>query len=154
MVETSRDWSEKLPFALWAYRTSFRTSTGSTPYSLVYGMEAVLPVEIEMGSLRVTLEQHISETEWGQSRFDQLSLLDERRLRATDHVQAYQRKMSRAFKKRVKPRPLQRGDLVLRVLRGLAGDLRGKFRPTWSGPYIIKELTPEGAVGLTDLDGN
>ena len=37
MVETSRDWSEKLPFALWAYRTSFRTSTGSTPYSLVYG---------------------------------------------------------------------------------------------------------------------
>ena len=56
MVETSRDWSEKLPFALWAYRTSFRTSTGATPYSLVYGMKAVLPVEIEMISLRVILE--------------------------------------------------------------------------------------------------
>ncbi|KAL6321930.1 hypothetical protein AAG906_035834 [Vitis piasezkii] len=41
MVETSRDWSEKLHFALWAYRTSFRTSTGATPYSLVYGMEVV-----------------------------------------------------------------------------------------------------------------
>ena len=80
MVETSRDWSENLPFALWAYRTSFRTSTGATLYSLVYGMEAVLPVEIEMGSLSVTLEQQISETEWAQSRFDQLSLLDERRL--------------------------------------------------------------------------
>ena len=64
MVETSRDCSEKLPFALWAYHTSFRTSTGATLYSLVYGMEAVLPVEIEMGSLRVTLEQQISETEW------------------------------------------------------------------------------------------
>ena len=89
MVETSHDWSEKLPFALWAYRTSFRTSTGATPYSLVYGMEAVLPIEIEMGSLRVTLEQQISETEWAQSHFDQLSLLDERRLRAADHVQAY-----------------------------------------------------------------
>ncbi|RVW60156.1 hypothetical protein CK203_092316 [Vitis vinifera] len=46
--------SEKLPFALWAYRTSFRTSIGATP---LYGMEAVLPVEIEMGSLRVALEQ-------------------------------------------------------------------------------------------------
>ena len=99
-------------------------------------------------------EQQISETEWAQSRFDQLSLLDERRLRAADHVQAYQRKMARAFKKRVKPRPLQRGDLVLRILRGLAGDPRGKFRPTWSGPYIIRELTPEGAAWLTDLDGN
>ena len=56
MVETSQDWSEKLPFALWAYCTYFRTSTEATPYSLVYGMEAVLPVEIEMGSLRVTLD--------------------------------------------------------------------------------------------------
>ena len=88
MIET-RDWSEKLPFALWAYHTSSRTSTGATPYSLVYGMEAVLPVEIEMGSLRVALEQQISEAEWVQSRLDQLSLLDERRLRAADHIQAY-----------------------------------------------------------------
>ncbi|RVW78289.1 hypothetical protein CK203_055765 [Vitis vinifera] len=68
MVKTSRDWSEKLPFTLWAYRTSFRTSTGATPYSLVYGMEAVLPVEIEMGSLRVALEQQIPETDWAQAR--------------------------------------------------------------------------------------
>ena len=86
MVETSRDWSKKLPFALWAYRTSFRTSTRATPYSLVYGMEAVLSVEIEMGSLRLALEHQICETKWAQSRYDQLSLLDERRLRATDHV--------------------------------------------------------------------
>ncbi|RVW25049.1 hypothetical protein CK203_114048 [Vitis vinifera] len=92
MVETSRDWSEKLPFALWAYRTSFRTPTEATPYSLVYGMKVVLPIETEMGSLRVALEQQILETEWAQARFDQLNLLDERRLRAADHVQAYQRK--------------------------------------------------------------
>ncbi|KAJ9704055.1 hypothetical protein PVL29_005372 [Vitis rotundifolia] len=154
MVETSRDWSEKLPFALWAYRTSFHTSTGATPYSLVYGMEAVLPVEIEMGSLRVALEQQIPEADWAQARFDQLNLLDERRLRAADHVRAYQRKMARAFKKRVKPRLLQIGDLVLKVIRGLIRDPRGKFRPNWSGPYFIRELTPEGAAWLMDLDGN
>ena len=99
MIETSRDWSEKLPFALWAYRTSFRTSTEATLYSLVYGMEAVLPIKIKMGSLRVTIEQLISEAKWVQSRLDQLSLLDERRLRAVDHIQAYQRNMARAFKK-------------------------------------------------------
>ena len=46
MVETSRDCSEKLSFALWAYRTSFHTSTRATPYSLVYGMESVRPVKI------------------------------------------------------------------------------------------------------------
>ena len=63
MVETSWDWSEKLPFALWVYHSSSRTSTGATPYSMVYGMESVLLVEIEMGSLRVVLEQQISEIE-------------------------------------------------------------------------------------------
>ena len=117
-------------------------------------MKAVLPVEIEMGSLRVALKQQISKEKWVQSWLDQLCLLDERRLRAADHIQAYQRKMTRSFKKRVKSRPLQRGDLVLRILRGLVTYPRGKFRPNWSGPYIIRELTPEGAAWLMDLDGN
>ena len=64
----------------------FRTFIGSTPYSLMHGMEVVLPIEIEMGSMRVALEQQISKVEWARSRYDQLSLLDERRSRAADHV--------------------------------------------------------------------
>ncbi|KAL6327390.1 hypothetical protein AAG906_019703 [Vitis piasezkii] len=66
---------QKLPFALWAYRTSFCFSTSATLYFLVYGMEAVLlPVEIEMGSLRVALEPQIPEADWAQARLDQLNL--------------------------------------------------------------------------------
>jgi len=45
-----------LPFALHGCRTSVRTSTGATPFSLVYGMEAVLPFEVEIPSLRVLME--------------------------------------------------------------------------------------------------
>ena len=62
--------------------------------------------------------------------------------------------MACSFKKRVKPRTLQQGDLVLRVLRGLVIDPRGKFRPNWCIPYIIRELTSEGAAWLMNLDGN
>ncbi|XP_052483032.1 uncharacterized protein LOC105795690 [Gossypium raimondii] len=51
MTETYKDWHEKLPFALLAYRTSVRTSMGATPFSLAYGMEAVLPIEVEIPSL-------------------------------------------------------------------------------------------------------
>ena len=104
----------------------------------MYGMEAVLPVETKMGSLRVALEQKISETEWAQARFDQLNLLDEKRLKATNHVQSYQRKMARAFRKRVKPRPLQKGDLVLRILRGLVGDPRGSSDLVGVGLMLFK----------------
>ena len=154
MVETSQNWSEKLSFALWAYCTSFHTFTRATPYYLVYGMEVVLPIEIEMGSLQVALKQQISQVDQAQACFDKLSLLDEKRLRAANHAQADQRKMVRDFRKWVKPRPLQKGDLVLRALRSLVGDLRGKFRPTWSGSYVIRELTLEGAAWLIDLDRN
>jgi len=48
MVITYKDWHKMLPFALHRYRTSVRTSTGATPFSLVYGMEVVLPFEVEI----------------------------------------------------------------------------------------------------------
>ena len=48
MVVTYKDWYEMLPFALHGYRTFVRISTGATPFSLVYGMEAVLPIKVEI----------------------------------------------------------------------------------------------------------
>jgi len=63
MVVTYRDWHEMLPFALHGYRTSVRTSTGAAPFSLVYGMEAVLPVEVKIPSMRVIMEVELSEAE-------------------------------------------------------------------------------------------
>ena len=62
-TETYKDWHEKLPFALHAYRTGVRTSTGVTPYSLIYGMEAVLPIEVEIPSLQVLREVELEEVE-------------------------------------------------------------------------------------------
>ena len=49
--KTYRDWHEKLPFVLHAYRTRVRMSTEATPYSLVYEIEVVLPIEVEIPSL-------------------------------------------------------------------------------------------------------
>jgi len=43
-----RDWHARIPHALWDYRTSIRTYTGATPFYLVYGAKAVLPLEIEI----------------------------------------------------------------------------------------------------------
>ena len=60
-------------------------------------MEAMVLVEIEIGSLRVALEHKILEADWAQAQLDQLNLLNERRLRAADHVRAYQRKMAPRF---------------------------------------------------------
>ena len=45
-TEAYKDWHEKLTFALHAYRTRVRTSIGATPYSLVYRMDAIFPIEV------------------------------------------------------------------------------------------------------------
>ncbi|KAL2318775.1 hypothetical protein Fmac_032651 [Flemingia macrophylla] len=70
MLVSYKDWHEMLPFALHGYRTSVRTSIGATPYSLVYGMEAILPIEVEIPSLRVIIEAKLSGVEWVQNRYD------------------------------------------------------------------------------------
>ena len=51
MVVTYKYWHEMLPFALHGYRTSVRTLTGVTLFALVYEMEVVLLIEVEIPSL-------------------------------------------------------------------------------------------------------
>ena len=46
-------WAEELPNILWAYLTTFRRSTGETPFFLMYGVEAVIPAEVNLCSARV-----------------------------------------------------------------------------------------------------
>lgn len=48
-----KNWDLELPSALWAYRTSVKTSTGFTPFRLVYGKEALLPVEVELPAVKM-----------------------------------------------------------------------------------------------------
>ncbi|KAI5441656.1 hypothetical protein KIW84_010930 [Lathyrus oleraceus] len=79
------------------YRTSVRTSTGATPFSLVYGMEAVLPVEVQIPSLRVLMDVKLQEAEWVRTRYEELSPIEEKRLAAICHGQLYQQRMKRAF---------------------------------------------------------
>ena len=90
MVVTYKDWHEMLPSALHGYRTSVRTSTGATPFSLVYGMEVVLPVEVEIPSMKVLMEAKLSEAEWCHTRYDQLTLIEKKRLTSMCHGQLYQ----------------------------------------------------------------
>ena len=62
MKKNGRDWHDQLPYALWAYRTSERTITGATPYSLVFEDEVVISLEIEIPSLRIALKDVMKET--------------------------------------------------------------------------------------------
>ena len=153
-MKNYKDWHLQLPYALWGYRTSIRSSTGAIPYSLVYGMEAVLPIEMGDRSLRTVLESEILEVDWMQSRYDQLCMMDEKRLKALYHIQGYQKRLRKAFDKKVRTRDLKLGDLVLKENRAPIQETNGKFKQNWIGLYIIKQIYFGRAIRLMDLDAN
>jgi transposase InsO family protein len=61
-----RRWHEKLSEALWAQRTSRNGATKVTPFELVYGQEAVLPIKVSLQNLRVTGQAHLSAKEYNE----------------------------------------------------------------------------------------
>nr|XP_027067842.1 uncharacterized protein LOC113693513 [Coffea arabica] len=153
MIKRHRDWHEKLPYALMAYRTAIRTSTGPTPYNLMYGMEAVLPAEVEIPSLRILMEAKLEEAEWIQQRHEQLSLIDEKRLNAICHGQCYQKRVARAYNKRVRPRIFTEGDKVLKHILPVQEKAKGKFAPNWQDPFIVHKILAGRAIILAEMDG-
>ena len=99
------------------------------------------------------METKVLEGDWVKARYEQLVFIDEKRARAQYHAQGYQKRIAKAFNKKVKPRNLKEGDLVLKVLRDETFDPRGKMKPRWSRPFIIKKIMSKGATRITDLDG-
>jgi hypothetical protein len=67
-------WVEELPSVLWALRTTPNHAMGHTPFSLVYGSEAMLPTEVECKSFQV---QHFNEERSDDSGVDDLIKLEE-----------------------------------------------------------------------------
>eukprot|EP00253_Pinus_taeda_P029356 PITA_29356 len=70
--ENRRDWFQKLPEALWAYRTTWRNTTGFSPYELVFGKNVVFPLEFEIKTLRTALAVNLDLTDAQTARLQQL----------------------------------------------------------------------------------
>ena len=66
---------------------------------MVYEIEVILPIEVEIQSLRVLVETKVLEEDWMKERYEQLDLIDEKRARAQYHAQEYQKRIARAFNK-------------------------------------------------------
>ena len=104
-------WLEELPNVLWAYKTTTRTPKGETPFRLTYGTEAVIPVEVEITSIK--REMFHKESNNNQLRIN-LDCLDEVKEKSSKKTTKYQQKMAEYYNKRVKLKQLDIGDLVLR----------------------------------------
>ena len=133
LEESKGNWSEQLSKVLWSYNTTVRSTTGESPFSLTYGCEAMVLVEIGVGFLKR----------------DNYNPNDNEVKLAT-----YQQRTRRCYNSKVRALPLKVGDLVLRKVMPNTKVLgHGVFRANWEGTYKIKSVLWEGTCHLTDMDG-
>ncbi|GFS29293.1 hypothetical protein Acr_00g0006120 [Actinidia rufa] len=100
LERSKSEWAENLPSILWAYHTTSRIPTGETPYSMVFGTESVIPVEIGMPSFRVlTFDKETNEAELRHN----LDLLEERRESAQLRQTAYKCQVAKYYNQELAP---------------------------------------------------
>ena len=131
------NWHNMLFSALWAYRTSVKTSTGFTPFQLVYGLEAVLPIECKIPSLQKAIDL-LPTTSEEEKQLLYLAQLDENRRDASLAIETHAKRIKAQYHRNVTPQNFSKGDLVL--LYDQANDklCTGKFIPMWHGPCVVK----------------
>jgi hypothetical protein len=146
--KSGRKWLQELPAVMWGLRTTPSRATGFTPFFLVYGAEAVLPMDLEYGSPRV---QGYDESTNQRARQDSLDQLDEARTVALMHFVRYQQDLRRYQARNIRRRDFNEGDLVLRLRQ----DNRGhhKLPPPWEGPYVMVKVLKPDTYKLAKEDG-
>ena len=117
--DANERWMEELPHILWANRITPRRSTRETPFSMSYGVEAVIPIETAFPALRSQSFNPSNNDELLEKRLD---LIEERRKSAMVQLAYYQHKFKQGYDVKVKLRPLELGDLVLRKVLGTTKD--------------------------------
>eukprot|EP00253_Pinus_taeda_P032655 PITA_32655 len=133
-------------------KTSVRNATGFTPFQLVYGLEAILPVQCEILFLKLAVDL-LPRTSEEEARFLELIQLDETRHDAASTNEAHKKRVKAQFDKKVKPCVFSEGDLVLLYDQESDNLGVGKFKSLWMGPYIVKCVLEKGAYALMEYDG-
>ncbi|XP_063949875.1 uncharacterized protein LOC135152721 [Daucus carota subsp. sativus] len=144
-------WAEELPWILWAYRTTPRSSTGETPFRLAYGTDSLVPVEVGLESYRTQVFDPDT-NEYGLR--GNLDLLEEEREAAHQRNVRYQQQASQYYDSGIRKRSFRVGDMVLRDLATSMPTKQGKLMPNWEGPYTVVEIVRPGTYKLAALDGN
>ena len=143
------DWELKLHSTLWPYRVAYKMTIGTTPFNMVYGLDAILPLEFLVPTLRVA-----KELEWIghelSDRLEELEKLDETRLVVVAGMYALKRRQKQFHDHHILTKEFRVGDLVLVFT---LKEFKAKFTKRGQGPYVISNLSSSRAVKLSTLEG-
>ncbi|GJV40108.1 hypothetical protein Tco_1418548 [Tanacetum coccineum] len=121
-----------------------------TPFSLTYGKEAIIPVEIGMPTMRTAEVDMVQKDEALEINLD---LLEERREQAAIHQAKIKAKMEKYYNSKVRNTSFKPGDLVYRSNDASHAKESGKLSPKWEGPYEVTKALGNRAYKLRDRSG-
>jgi hypothetical protein len=154
--DNPRRWHKKLSEALWAHRTSRHGATKVTPFELVYGQEAVLPVEVSLQNLRIIRQHNLLAKEYTELMMDKVGAAPNSRFKSLEEIEKEKVKIDKAYNKCVVEKSFQVGHLVWkRILPlGTRSVMFGKWSLSWEGPFRVIRVVPGNAYFVEDLKGH
>nr|GEU86843.1 reverse transcriptase domain-containing protein [Tanacetum cinerariifolium] len=150
--ENRASWSDKLDDALWAFRTTFKTLIGCTPYKMVYGKSCHLPIELEHKAYWALKHVNFDLKTAGDHRKLQLNELSEFRDQAYENSLIFKVRTKKLHDSKIKNRIFNVGYQVL-LFNSHLKVFSGKLKIRWSGPFTITQVFPYGTIELSQPNG-
>ena len=130
-----------------------KTSISFTPFFLVYGKEALLPIEVELPSVKM-LEKFLGNTNDAfKKRLLYLQRVKLDRMSTLEHYEKMRGQTLEKMNKKVKDKGIKEGNLVLRYNSKLDNTFQKKFQVKWEGPFKVVSCFTNGTYQLANLDG-
>ena len=142
--------------ALWAHRVSRHGATKVTPFELVYGQEAVLPVEVNLAALRFARQNDLSADDYQGLMMDNIDDVADKRVAALKEIEKEKLRVAKTYNKKIRLKDFQVGDLVWKVILPIGSKSRqfGKWSPSWEGPLRVGRIVPGNSYLVETLEGN
>ena len=126
---------------------------GFTPFHLVHSQEALLPIEVELSSLRVLLHSQKKGKEGLKQRLLDLERLALSRADTMQHYAKQVEERKKKFNAKLAPKDIKEGSLILRYNNRFDYNNCDKFVPHWEGPFKVMEKFDNGSYQLMDASG-